>query len=32
MSDYKPRWKTLIALLATFFVIVLPAIWFSAMG
>ncbi len=32
MSAYKPRLKTQIAVLATFFVIVLPAIWFAAMG
>jgi len=32
MSDYRPSLKTVIAVLATFFVIVLPAIWFSAMG
>jgi len=32
MSDYRPCLKTLIAVLATFFAIVLPAIWLSAMG
>ena len=32
MSAYRPRLKTQIAVLATFFVIVLPAIWFAAMG
>lgn len=32
MSEYKPPPRTTALLLATFFVVVLPAIWFSGMG
>ena len=32
MSDYKPPVRTQITILASFFVVVLPAIWFASMG
>jgi len=32
MSDYKPPVRTQITILASLFVVVLPAIWFAAMG
>jgi hypothetical protein len=32
MSDYKPSVRTLIMVLASFFAVVLPAIWFTGMG
>jgi hypothetical protein len=32
MSEYKPLLRTQITVLATFFVLVLPAIWFAGMG
>ena len=32
MSEYKPRLRTQLVVFATFFLVVLPAIWFSAMG
>jgi hypothetical protein len=32
MSEYKPSVRTQIILLGSFFVVVLPAIWFAAMG
>jgi hypothetical protein len=32
MSEYKPRLRTQIAVLASFFIVVLPAIWLAAMG
>jgi hypothetical protein len=32
MSEYKPTMRTQIILLASFFVMVLPAIWFAGMG
>ena len=32
MSEYKPGVRTQVTLLGSFFVIVLPAVWFAAMG
>ena len=32
MTEYKPSVRTQIVVLATFFAVVLPAIWFSGMG
>ena len=32
MGEYKPRIRTQLVVLATFLVLVLPAIWFSGMG
>lgn len=32
MSNYKPSVRTLILVLASFFAVVLPAIWFTGMG
>jgi hypothetical protein len=32
MTEYKPSVRTQIVMLATFFAVVLPAIWFSGMG
>ena len=32
MSDYKPSARTLIIVLASFFTVVLPAIWLTGMG
>jgi len=32
MTEHKPSVRTLITVLGSFFVIVLPAIWFAAMG